>query len=753
MLCQFISSKDSADEGGDLLDPYYYDDDGNIQFYGPSGIPNDPRTREQLHWEDPEAYSRESIERSWNYVPKPESHWIMEECDLGKDCRRYGCRYTHKGTSDSKNSMGSISAPASAKEDNGEVDANNGVDVVDSHRKTKYKKQSGRSYQKLGKGEKKPKGGKKAKKKPFKTTRNPLKQQQSKSGAALNPSASEFVPFSCTLISKAVTEGEARGEAHCTKAKIEGDQEPSANVKADTSCSKSFDSTDVPISSPPKLTATNGPDRIDAQAINQRRAKDETMTRKPADDATTTDLPSKAAASPVEPCTDTCSRDRSGAFDLSNDVSPPAPAWSTPSRFQGTDKEVIVALRKSDQDLGVETSDCVNFLEASKNKPKKLVHPECALSTPLGTPGILNDRNEEESTGTIPSKPGSRQYKMSKGKESKANTNQVNDVGTETAKVSRQSSRTKSKSKTKTNVVRIKKNTEASATAATATGISSKPLFDPHNLSSNIGLLPARPKSVDACVAKMREMGFSESIVSQTQEEFKARKPGTWTKEDLFAFACHFAEEEDAKTFVSDQQSVDEDETKSNVRPGSRPKFEAAVEETKDIDPEDCPETATSDKKKEATKRKKGAKKKKKKTEKASEEEDISPSVPSAQPSQGGQVSQEKTDQNEPRKDEDDPLTQPSESPMPSEVSESGADCTDPFSTKRSPEAKERFGFWAGEQIHRDLYTENLLRLVLYEYARLRHCDDPQEATTNTALVESFRKGCTKAYDHLYNYR
>ena len=90
---------------------------------------------------------------------------------------------------------------------------------------------------------------------------------------------------------------------------------------------------------------------------------------------------------------------------------------------------------------------------------------------------------------------------------------------------------------------------------------------------------------------------------------------------------------------------------------------------------------------------------------------------------------------------------------MPSEVSESGADCTDPFSTKRSPEAKERFGFWAGEQIHRDLYTENLLRLVLYEYARLRHCDDPQEATTNTALVESFRKGCTKAYDHLYNYR
>ena len=177
MLCQFISSKDSADEGGDLLDPYYYDDDGNIQFYGPSGIPNDPRTREQLHWEDPEAYSRESIERSWNYVPKPESHWIMEECDLGKDCRRYGCRYTHKGTSDSKNSMGNISAPASAKEDNGEVDANNGVDVVDSHRKTKYKKQSGRSYQKLGKGEKKPKGGKKAKKKPFKTTRNPLKQQ------------------------------------------------------------------------------------------------------------------------------------------------------------------------------------------------------------------------------------------------------------------------------------------------------------------------------------------------------------------------------------------------------------------------------------------------------------------------------------------------------------------------------------------------------------------------------------------------
>ncbi len=787
MLCQFISSKDSADEDGDLLDPYYYDDDGNIQFYGPSGIPNDPRTREQLHWEDPEAYSRESIERSWNYVPKPDSHWIMEKCDLGKACRRYGCRYMHNRTSDSlesyvdddakedqgdtklsgdgeggapeatdrehiknndsKTSMGNISAPTSAKEDNGQVDANNGVDVVDSCDFV-YKKKSGRSYQKLGKGEKKPKGGKKAKKKPFKTaTRKPLKQQQPKSGAALNPSATEFVPFSCTLTSKAVIEGEARGEAHCTKAKIEGDQEPSANAKADTTCSKSFDSTDVPISSAPKLTATNGP----AQAINQRRAKDVTMTRKPADDATTTDLPSKAAASPVEPCTDTCSRDRSGAFDLSNDVSPPAPAWSTPSRFRGTDKEVMVALRKSEQDLGDETSECVNFLEASKNKPKKLVHPECALSTPPGTPGILNDRNEEESTGTIPSKPGSRQHKMSKGKESKANTNQVNAFGTATAKVSRQSS--KSKSKTKTNVVRIKKNTEASATAATATGVSSKALFDPHNLSSNIGLLPARPKSVDACVSKMREMGFSESIVSQTQEEFKARKPGTWTKEDLFAFACHFAEEEDAKTFVSDQQSVDEDETKSNVRPGSRPKFEAAVEETKDVDPEDCPETATSNKKKEATKRKKGAKKKKKKTEKASEEEDISPSVPSAQPSRGRQVSQEKTDQNEPRKDEDDPLTQPSESPMPSEVSESGADCTDPFSTKRSPEAKERFGFWAGEQIHRDLYTENLLRLVLYEYTRLRHCDDPQEATTNTALVETFRKGCTKAYDHLYNYR
>ena len=796
MLCQFIGSKDSADEGGDLLDPYYYDDDGNIQFYGPSGIPNDPRTREELHWEDPEAYSRESIERSWNYVPKPASHWSTEKCDLGKACRRYGCRYMHNGTSDSlesyvdddakeeqddtklsgdgeggapeatdgehitnndsKTLMGNISAPATTKEDNGEVDANNGVDVVDSHRKTTYKKKSGRSYHKLGKGEKKPKGGRKAKKKPFKTaTRNQLKQQQPKSGAALNPSATEFVPFSCTLTSKAVIEGEARGEAHCTKAKIEGDQEPSAYSTANTACSKSFDSTDVPISSAPKLTAANGPDWIDAQAINQRRAKDEMMSRKPAD-ATATDRPSKAATSPVKPYTETYSRNRSGAFDLSNDVSPPAPAWSTPSRFRGTDKEVMVALRKSEQDLGDETSDCVNFLEASKKKPKKLVHPESALSTPPGTPGILNDRNEEESTGTIPSKPGSRQYKMSKGKQSKASTNQVNAVGTAVAKVSRQTSsksRTKSKSKTKTNVVRIKNDTEVSATAATATGVSSKPLFDPRNLSSNIGLLPARPKSVNACVSKMREMGFSESIVSLTQEEFKARKPGTWTKEDLFAFACHFAEEEDAKTFASDQHSVDEDETKSNVRPGSRPKFEAAVEETKGIDPEDCPEAATSDKKKEATKRKKGAKKKKKKTEKASEEEDISPSVPSAQPSQGGQVSQEKTGQNEPRKDEEDLLKHPSETLSPSEVSESGAVCTDPSSTKRSPEAKERFGFWAGEQLHRDLYTENLLRLVLYEYARLRHCDDPQEVTTNTALVETFRKGCTKAYDHLYNYR
>ena len=63
----------------------------------------------------------------------------------------------------------------------------------------------------------------------------------------------------------------------------------------------------------------------------------------------------------------------------------------------------------------------------------------------------------------------------------------------------------------------------------------------------SIGRLPKRPKTVNACVSKMREIGFSESIVSLTEEDFKYRKPGTWTKEDLFAFACHLAEEEDAK--------------------------------------------------------------------------------------------------------------------------------------------------------------------------------------------------------------
>ena len=66
--------------------------------------------------------------------------------------------------------------------------------------------------------------------------------------------------------------------------------------------------------------------------------------------------------------------------------------------------------------------------------------------------------------------------------------------------------------------------------------------------------------SVDACVSKIREMMFSESIVSQTQEEFQGKEPGTWTTNEFFALACNLAEDEE-----EDEEEEDDETNTSNI--------------------------------------------------------------------------------------------------------------------------------------------------------------------------------------------
>ena len=718
-----ITSSDVEDDGRNpiesITDLYCYGENGEILFLSPPSIPNDPRTKEELYREYPETSSRESIERSKN------------------------CVMPH----------------------------------------------------------------------------------QSKTGTVLNPSATEFVPSTPTSTAKTAVvhvdvEGAKRklctpagkSDANSTPARNllletptdgndeaseikDGQKQLSNDTETGTTRENIKDSISIPLlSENSKGTGSKVPGQTDAQATRTDECPSEpfvsngktsaaapNVTKKNTDptpvdnDAANTDdtdAASEVAALSIPQDRDVPepTRQRSGAFDLSRNVSPPASSWSSPTRFQGTDKEVMVAIRKSDREL--------NFLAAMKSKPKKPDHPECDLPTSTtcaSTPATPHDKNKkkkkkkERSGDTLSFELGVRQErkshknptKITNDKKSAADTIVSQEPTSQPKSESKSKPKPKPKPKSKSSNG-IKKKVKSTTMAAPTASVSSDSLSGPSNSPSSndsTDAIPAEP-SVDKCVKEMEEMQFSSSVISQTEAHFRSKEPGSWTEDNLYSLAVHLAKQEELNNAALEEHSLNEQNDTSSGRPVSHAKMEGALEETKDVDPQDDPAHQAVDKKKEATKKSKAAAKNKrrrmKRAKKASESKaNTSPSEPAATPSKGGVGARKKNGQDISKKEVENPMEQDSKTPTSPELLETAGSSgrIDQSITEPSPEAKKRFRFWSAEQFHRDLYTKNLFKLISYEYCRLQHCENPEDTSSNDVLVEAFKKECTRVYETLYKYR
>jgi hypothetical protein len=765
------TSPDVKNDGKDwsvgLSDPYYYDENGKIKFYAPPSIPDDPRTPEELHWEDPDAYSRESIARSWNYVVKPESNWLKEKCDLEKACRDKTCRLMHvtqkqweeyKGCIEHVDSdvddkkkkdktrmpMGDISH-LTAELDNDKLDAHTygtGVGVIDSHSNSSRKKEPSRNStaQRHRKEGRKAKGGKKAKKFSNIPKHGSSKlSKQSKRSRNLNPSATEFVPSYPTTTAKTAmlevgaSKKQSRGgKGSCLRAKIDDYEKSLDDAKTGTTCANSKDSTFISVQSDAHGLLTERPvSNVDGYTTALDVVEMRSTTNVDAADAARLSEVTALSIAQDQAGTDrprTHIRKRSEAFDLSSAVSPPAASWSSPTRFQGADKEVILAIRKNEQ----RSDKSLNFREAVQKESKKLVHPECT-SISTHPPPIIHDGKIRKKSGDMIS----------------ASTKE-NAVGVPTAFRER-TIKSRSNSEVKNS---IKNDAKAIAMPMPAASITSDSLSNPtYSSPSTIDPVPTEP-TVDGCLKLMEDMEFSSSVMLLTEKEFRARKPGAWTEDNFFSYACHFSQEEELNNFALEEHSLHKQDAKSKERPACA-KSEVAVKEIQGIGPEDClTKVPSEDKKKVLAKENKAAKKKRKKVKKGKKEY-TSPSKPSTIPPQDRKVTEKKASQSNATKKAEKSSKQESKTPAPSESqkSEDGVDRANHVKTKRSSEARARFVFWRTEQSHRDMYTENLLKLIAHEYSRLHHCDNPEDALTCDVLLEAFEKECTKVYDYLYNYR
>lgn len=807
VLCQPISSADTYAEGATtslatssnveddeinasdcVADLYCYDEDGEFQFLVPPSIPNETRTKEILLFEDSEAYTRESFNRSWNY------------------------KMPGGGEPESK---ANICNRAANSED---PSVNAGVGVVGP---LSNKRKSSRTLALQGhrKGGRKPKEGKKTKK--FSTVvsdkRSPFKQpQKSKTGTKLNPSATEFVPSTPTSTTKTavvhidVEDGKRpictpvrKSDANstparyssietpsdgdtCSRSEIKDDQKSLDDTKTGTGTANSKGTISIPIlSGDSKGTASNIPAQIDARGTSTDKCPSEPLVSKVKTSAAAPNGTSMGKNTDPTPTVNTSNaadttgasevaapslpqdkdvpgtRERSGAFDLSHNVSPPAPSWSSPTRFQGSDKEVLVAIRKSDREL--------NFLAAMKSKPKKLDHPdECDLPTSTtctSTPANSHDKKKKKKrSGDTPSS----KLGVSQGKVSNRNpTKIIDDKKNAADAIVSQEPRSQSKSSKSTfkpeSSNGIKKKVEATTMATPATSVSSDSLSGPSNLSSSNSSTNAIPAehSVDNCVKQMEEIGFSSSVISQTETEFRSKKPGSWTEENLFSLACYLSKQEELNNAALEEQSLNEQNETISGRSTSRAQLEGGVEKTKDINPEDDLMKQSVDEKKGATKKKKAAAKnrrrKKNKAKKASKlKANTTPSSePDTTPSEGGEDTREKHGGQVPKKELENSTEQDSKTPTSPEILEAtgSGDRIDKSTTEPSPEAKKRFRFWSAEQFHRDLYTKNLFRLISCEYSRLNHCENPEDISSNDVIVEPFMKECTRVYENLYKYR
>ena len=818
ILCQPIPSADSSAEGGTCTtsstttsdaegdegnvgeaaaDLYCYDDGGAFHFLVPPSIPNDPRTQEELHWEDAEAYSRES------------AHGSIEQVASG----------VHVGAKEAQDEIelpegqgpGSTANICDSAAGSDDSSVNAGVNVDSPYSKKKKNGRTSTVHQGQRKGGRKPWRGNKTKKYSdiVPNKRSPFKQpQQSKTGTKLNPSATEFVPSTPTSTTKTTVvhvDVEGGKKAICTPAgksdasstpTYHSSSEPRSGKYGKASCSrseikddqKSLDSTTAiskdSISSSIILDGSNVkgskvPPQTDARAISTNDCPTEPLVsnvktypaasndmEKDTDPTPTADTADTTGASEIPALSIPQdkhvpeSRERSGAFDLSRNVSPPAPSWSSPTRFQGTDKEVMEAIRKSDHEL--------NFLNAMKSKPKKPDHPECGLPTNTAftaTPANIHDKKKKKRrSGNAPSsKPGVSQGKLSNSNPSKIIDGKKNAADTLPAvpqepRIKSQSKpKPKSKSKSKSNSIK-----EATTVTNPDASVSRDSLSGPSNSSSSNSSTDAIPAeaSVDKCVKRMEEMEFSSSVISQTEAEFRSKKPGSWTEEALFSLACHLSRQEELNKAALEEHSLKEENETSSVHPASRAKSERDVKETKGIAPEDDQTKQTANEKNGAAKKNKAAeknrRKRKNKAKRAFESKaNITSSQPAATPSEGGEATKTKTCRGIPKNEVEKPMEQNSKAPASPQLLKrtSSGDRIDRSITEPSLEAKNRFRFWSAEQFHRDLYTKNLFKLISYEYSRLQHCENFEDTSSNDVLVEAFMKECTRVYENLYKYR
>ena len=726
ILCQPISSADtsangattssitSSDVEGDeinasdcVADLYCYDEDGEFVFLVPPSIPNDPRSKEEMYWEDPEGYSRESIERSKHYA-------MPRQSKTGKKLNPSATEFVP-------------STPTSTTK----------TAVVHADVE----------------------GGKR-----------PICTSAGKSDANSTPARN--LSFG--------TPSDGNGKASCSRSKTKDDQKLSNDTETGTTRTNTKDAISIPVlSENSKGTGSKVPAQIDARATSTDECPTESLvsnvktstavpnvTEKntdptPIGDAANTDDTNAASevitlSIPQDKDVPMPSRERSEAFDLSCSVSPPAPSWSSPTRFQGTDKEVIVAIRESDREL--------NFLAAMKSKPKKPDHPECDLPTSTtcaSTPATSHDKKKKKkrSGDTPSSKLGVRQ-----GKKSHKNPTKIPNAknATDTIVFQKPTSQPKSESKPKPKSKSSnsnKKKVKTTTMATTAASVSSDSLSRPFNPSSSNSSIPAEP-SVDNFVKEMKDMQFSSSVISQTEAEFRSRKPGSWTQDDLFSLACHLARQEELNNAALEEYSLNEQNDTSSGRPVSHAKLEGSVEETKDIDPEDDSANQTVDEKKGAKKKSKAAAKNKRrrknKAKKAAESKaKTTPSETATTPSEGDEGTRKKNGQGITEEEAEKPLEQDSKTPTSLELLKptDSSDRIDQSVTELSPEAKKRFRFWSAEQFHRDLYTKNLFKFISYEYSRLQHCENPKDISSNDVLVVAFMNECTRVYETLYKYR
>ena len=453
------------------------------------------------------------------------------------------------------------------------------------------------------------------------------------------------------------------------------------------------------------------------------------------------------------------SRERSGAFDLSEAVSSPPEAWPSPSRFHGADAEVMKALLKS-SDHRLEKGSSVKAIQAPPKNDRScnemctssssfLDAADGGLNAAVALPGQPNDSSGFRQGTAVDSgsfakyMPSPKKKSRKFGGKGKFARKGDNDKENEKNGVSNLSPNGKTTGMAQSGIIKPR-------------GGRADPQVPIGGVESIVH--DCDQPSIEECLENLCDMGFSGSIIKSVENEFRRRKT-SWTSDDIINWALHLSGQEvpsASRGYEGVEESKCEDcLSNNNVLPVAVP-VEGNDSDPKQLVQEGKIGGGIGDN--ERINRKDLSSRNYSEDEVFSAiDEKVAASDASAQKTKAGRKKRNKQKKKKKTgKKTPEGLTAHGQGVSTSRVS---ADSDKLLEVKEiSAEAKARADFWEKERAHEKRYTEVMTELCIHEYARLKtaerrsvfFADDVKE---NEVFVQRLERECQKAYRIMYGSR